>query len=202
MSTFGDNMKRIREKKGITKANLATVLNISPSAISFYEKGEREPNLENLKKIAACLNVPIDELLEYKFDVDKLEPYKITWRLSGWQVNVDETGRVHVTKERGNGYWSTALLPNKDDNSPLSEAMKKYELENPIEAETAKIEGVVFDTIEEFITVTKKIDHKAFISSLPMLRAAVDNAIFCKLLKKFESKSETLQKNVTHAIDG
>ena len=73
MSVFSNNMKRIREKKGITKAALSTALNISASAIAFYEKGEREPNLGNLKKIAEILEVSVDELLTPN---SKVEPTK------------------------------------------------------------------------------------------------------------------------------
>lgn len=181
MSVFSNNMKRIREKKGITKAALSTALNISASAIAFYEKGEREPNLENLKKIATYLNVTVDELLEHKIDSDELETFKSTWQLAGWQVNIDEKGRVHITNESCSESYSNALFC---PNSLLGETIKKIELKNPIETVVTRIKNITFETKEEFIAVTEEINHKAFVASIPISKAAVENAILCKALEE------------------
>ena len=51
---FGDKLKELREKKGITQIQLAEILNISKSAIANYESGLREPKDNRLwKKIAS-----------------------------------------------------------------------------------------------------------------------------------------------------
>ena len=62
---FGDKLKELREKKGITQIQLAEILNISKSAIANYESGLREPKDNRLwKKIASYFNVTVDYLMD------------------------------------------------------------------------------------------------------------------------------------------
>lgn len=60
---FGDRLKEIRQKRGITQEALAKSVSISPSSISLYERGIREPNLNMLISIAKALDVSTDYLL-------------------------------------------------------------------------------------------------------------------------------------------
>lgn len=60
---FNERLKKSRLKGGLTQEELAKQINISPSAISLYESGEREPNLQTLVTIAKELNVTTDYLL-------------------------------------------------------------------------------------------------------------------------------------------
>lgn len=59
---IGENIKKIRIEKGISRKSLSEDLNVSESTISRYENGKRKPNAEILKKIAVILDVPINEL--------------------------------------------------------------------------------------------------------------------------------------------
>lgn len=57
-------LKEIREKKKLSQAELAKLLNISSSAVGMYEQNRRFPKDENmLKAIAGFFNVSIDYLL-------------------------------------------------------------------------------------------------------------------------------------------
>lgn len=56
-------LKELREEYGETQAEVAALLGISGNAITKYEKGQREPSLKNLKKLASHFNVSVDELL-------------------------------------------------------------------------------------------------------------------------------------------
>ena len=47
----------------MTQAELAILLGVSVMTISNYERGEREPSIENLKRMAEIFDVPIDELI-------------------------------------------------------------------------------------------------------------------------------------------
>lgn len=58
-------LKRLREQKKMTQAELGKILKISPSAIGMYEHGRREPDIPTLKKMASFFNVSIDYLLGY-----------------------------------------------------------------------------------------------------------------------------------------
>ena len=58
------NLKKIRLRKGLTQAELASKVGVLNTTICNYESGFREPNLETLKKLAAALECTVDELLE------------------------------------------------------------------------------------------------------------------------------------------
>lgn len=61
--SFGQNLKNLRDKKGISQNKLSTIIEISRQAIAAYEGDKREPNFEILIKIADYFNVSIDHLL-------------------------------------------------------------------------------------------------------------------------------------------
>ena len=55
----GKRLTHAREARGITRAALADIINVSRAAISQYEKGQRSPSSDILKKIASTLNFPM-----------------------------------------------------------------------------------------------------------------------------------------------
>ena len=68
MNIFARNLKELREKSDISRAEMADLLGITTAAYSFYETAKRQPGLDNLCKIAAALHVTTDELLGYSLD--------------------------------------------------------------------------------------------------------------------------------------
>lgn len=60
---ISERLKEIREKRGLTKKELAQRIGVAPSTITRYEKEGRIPKLNILKKISEELKVPIDYLL-------------------------------------------------------------------------------------------------------------------------------------------
>jgi len=63
MAEFGENLKRIREEKGLTQQTLADNLYVTRQAVSRWEGGSRYPDLMTAKKMAQFLGVTLDELL-------------------------------------------------------------------------------------------------------------------------------------------
>lgn len=63
MAEFGENLKRVREEKGITQQTLADYLYVTRQAVSRWEGGSRYPDLMTAKKMAQYLGVSLDELL-------------------------------------------------------------------------------------------------------------------------------------------
>ncbi len=61
---IGENIKYIRKSKGLTQRELAEKIGVTDSAITRYEKGDREPNIETLNKIATALEVTINDLIK------------------------------------------------------------------------------------------------------------------------------------------
>lgn len=60
---IGHKISLIRKKKGITQAELAEKLGVSVQMISEWERGYRNPKLENAKKLATALGVSIHDLI-------------------------------------------------------------------------------------------------------------------------------------------
>jgi transcriptional regulator with XRE-family HTH domain len=54
---FGVNLFQLRNKAGMTQANLAEKTNLSIDSISRIERGERAPSLEYIEKISNALKV-------------------------------------------------------------------------------------------------------------------------------------------------
>lgn len=67
MPGYYDVLKKERQKRGYTQAEMAKLLGLSRSAYSLYESGKREPKIEVLQKIADALNISMNELTGYKY---------------------------------------------------------------------------------------------------------------------------------------
>lgn len=63
MAEFGENLKRVREEKGITQQTLADYLYVTRQAVSRWEGGSRYPDLMTAKKMAQYFGISLDELL-------------------------------------------------------------------------------------------------------------------------------------------
>lgn len=61
--TFPEILRKTREDKGLSQAELADKAGMQPSAISHFEAGRRSPSFDNLKRLADALSVTIDFLL-------------------------------------------------------------------------------------------------------------------------------------------
>ena len=63
LAEVGPRLKRVRERRDITLAELAEMTGISKSTLSRLENGQRRPSLELLLPIAQAHRVPLDELV-------------------------------------------------------------------------------------------------------------------------------------------
>lgn len=54
---IGENIKKIRRQSGYTQAELGKKLGVSAVMISQWERGERNPKAENIKRIANVFNI-------------------------------------------------------------------------------------------------------------------------------------------------
>ncbi|MBQ5328979.1 MAG: helix-turn-helix transcriptional regulator [Oscillospiraceae bacterium] len=59
-------LKKLRKQNRITQRNLAEALHISQTSVSKYERGESEPDLEMVIKMADFFGVTIDEFIRGK----------------------------------------------------------------------------------------------------------------------------------------
>lgn len=72
---IGNMIAMIRNKKGITKTELAKITGINIGHLTHIEKGERNPSHKALKNICSSLNVPFEPLL-HTYDKELNEEQK------------------------------------------------------------------------------------------------------------------------------
>lgn len=58
-----NRIKSLRKAKKITQKQLGDVLGVAESTISMYESGNRQPDVDTMRKIADYFNVTIDYLI-------------------------------------------------------------------------------------------------------------------------------------------
>ena len=63
MVEFGNRLRQLRKDRNLTQQQLATLIGVKNSVISFYEVGERMPSPDALRKLALALHVTTDYLL-------------------------------------------------------------------------------------------------------------------------------------------
>ena len=61
-----NNIREIRESKGMNQLELAYKSGLSTASISFYENNKNVPSMNNAYKIAQVLEVSIDDLFKVK----------------------------------------------------------------------------------------------------------------------------------------
>lgn len=63
MSTFGENLKRIRKERRITQSEISKAVGVERSSIGKYETADVIPSIDVLKKIAEFFGVSVDYLV-------------------------------------------------------------------------------------------------------------------------------------------
>jgi transcriptional regulator with XRE-family HTH domain len=69
--SFPERLKRLRQERRFDFTELAHMIGIHSAQLRRYEKGDSQPTLDVLRKLAIALNVSGDELL---FDEDERMP--------------------------------------------------------------------------------------------------------------------------------
>ena len=97
MTKFNEVLKCLRTSRGITQAEFAKAMGISPSTVGMYETGEREPNFETEEKIADYFNVSLDVLRgkdtkTSAIDLDRLSEDNRARLLAYYQALLDTQG--------------------------------------------------------------------------------------------------------------
>jgi len=74
LQVLAHKIRSQREKRGLKQQDIANALNISPQAVSKWERGENAPDIAVLKPLARLLGVSTDWLLSvHEEDVDTFE---------------------------------------------------------------------------------------------------------------------------------
>ncbi|HWY79104.1 MAG TPA: helix-turn-helix transcriptional regulator [Candidatus Sulfotelmatobacter sp.] len=61
---IGENIKRLRQKRGVSQVKMAEIVGVTPTYIGFIEQGVRNPSIATVDKIARALKVELSELFK------------------------------------------------------------------------------------------------------------------------------------------
>ena len=75
---IGNKIRELRKKKGITQEMLASILSVSPQAVSKWESGLTYPDMEMIPVIAGYFEVSMDILFDYDVREMKAKIQKLT----------------------------------------------------------------------------------------------------------------------------
>ena len=68
---IGIHIRNIRKQKGLTQKELAQKVSLDFTQLNRIETGKSEPSLKNLKLIAECLEVSIDQIVYGKENIEE-----------------------------------------------------------------------------------------------------------------------------------
>ena len=63
--TFGEKLRLLREEQELNQTELGKLLNMTQRKISYLERGQYEPSLQDIKAICGCFQVSADYLLGF-----------------------------------------------------------------------------------------------------------------------------------------
>ena len=89
MAEYLKRLKELRLARGLSQKEIADYLGVSVAAYSLYERGNREPGISTIKKLAKFYNVSSDDLLE----MDET-PQTIAAHFDGTEYTEDELKEI------------------------------------------------------------------------------------------------------------
>ena len=110
---LGERIAELRKNRKISQEELADILCTSRQAVSKWERGESDPDIDRLKDLAAYFNVSIDYLLGYDVESNSVETFIKRLNESAekgtFDVDIDEIKMV-VSRNINNFKLYTHLL--------------------------------------------------------------------------------------------
>ena len=70
MKRFGEKLRTLRQRNGLTMRRLSEMLGVRDSYISQLESGDKIPNVAMLIKVADVFQVSLDELARDELELD------------------------------------------------------------------------------------------------------------------------------------
>ena len=63
VAQFGETLRRLRKKRGLTQAELASKAGVSRGYLIRLEQGKQDPTLSMLRRLAKELRIPVSRLV-------------------------------------------------------------------------------------------------------------------------------------------
>ena len=104
LNELGHRIRSQREKCGLKQNDLANALQVSPQAVSKWERGENAPDIAILLPLSRVLNVSVEWLLGAYTEAQDV--FEATVLVSGVQ---DTRGRAETMKPKEFAAWTNGV---------------------------------------------------------------------------------------------
>ena len=133
MRVVGAEIRRRRQERGWTGAQLAVYAGMAPSAISQIETGRRSPNTGSLEKIAKALEVEVVDL--FPLEQPRLPEWALRSPGEGYFVEPEDGEEEETVTLRIN--WVRLM----DERERLMQKVRELEQQNAVLAEQLEKAG-------------------------------------------------------------
>jgi CheY-like chemotaxis protein/DNA-binding XRE family transcriptional regulator len=121
---FAENIKKVREEKGLSQQELAAKLKVAQSTIGMWESGKRTPKIDELNRMARVLDITIARLLDQGRD-RRVEVIKNEIYIDGEKVSeLDATDVEGIVDYINAVKKKTGKLPQIPPDKMKAEAKK------------------------------------------------------------------------------
>lgn len=179
--TIGNNIKRIREEKGMTQKELADKCNIIYQTIGKYERNLLNPKYETLEKIAKALGVSSFDLID------------------GYKVPVYQVKHINIELEPWALYYSNIFNTYKEKSDLFYTWYRRKKQE--VSYELDKLKSVKFDFNIPFHSYEKdigKASNDFFTDHINYLQDLISNLdyLFETLEGMYEEQENFLENGI------
>ncbi len=101
LTTFGERIRQLREEQKLPQRKVAALLDIDTSLLAKYERNERQPSNELIKKIADIFKADSGELIAEAFS-DKLAYQILEQDADSKILRVAESKVDYLKKQKDN----------------------------------------------------------------------------------------------------
>lgn len=120
---FSTNLVYLRKKKKLSQSMVAEILSLGTNTIGSYERGDREPTLDNLINLAKLYEVSIDDLLTKDFrPTDSVFGENLKFLRNNIHAKGEEIAKIFkVSKSTYSKYENCLVEPNMEGLVAVSE---------------------------------------------------------------------------------
>ena len=111
MADYGKTISELRKREGITQAELGEILHVSAQAVSKWENGLSEPDLETLNKLCGHFNVSLDNFFKNNIEKASSEAEKPDAEVSATTAEADGATEQPTQNAQICGYCEKCKKP-------------------------------------------------------------------------------------------
>ncbi len=149
VNNFSQRLKTLRKKAGLTQEKLAELTNVHEITVRRWESEERQPRMDEIKKLANALNVTEDELLngneknnQWILQIFTADKFKEAIDLSAKKMNC--VSQMTITPD-GAGLLLTGNWDIWGDQKQFKNLVKQLEKARDIVLQNGKALGSIKD---------------------------------------------------------